>query len=181
MTLPNLISIARLFTVPFIVWLLIDGRYDTAFWLFLLAGLSDAVDGILARKLHMQSDLGGYLDPVADKTLMVSVYVTLGFMLEMPAYIVVAVVSRDILIIGAVMLSWIMDRPVAMKPLIISKANTVMQIVFCSLVLSDLAMNLGLANARLAIGYVVVGTTITSAVAYLVDWVAHMGEMETGE
>lgn len=161
--------------VPLVVWLLVEGDYELAFWTFLIAGMSDAVDGILARRLGMQSDLGAYLDPVADKALLVSIYVTLGFMLEIPAYVVIAVVSRDILIVGAVVLSWMLDQPVAMKPLLISKANTMMQIIFAGIVMADLALSVELGNPRHAIGYIVVGTTITSAIAYLVDWIAHMG------
>ena len=174
MTLPNIITIARLFAVPLLVWLLVDGRHELAFWLFVLAGVSDAADGILARRLNLQSLLGAYLDPVADKALLVSIYITLGFMLEIPAYIVIAVVSRDILIIGAVMLSWMMDRPVPMKPLVISKANTVVQIFFAGLVMADLALSVELANERVIFGVIVVGFTLTSALAYLVDWVSHM-------
>ncbi len=160
--------------VPLVVWLLVDGRYDLAFWTFLIAGLSDAVDGILARKLNMQSLLGAYLDPVADKALLVSIYVTLGFMLEIPAYIVIAVVSRDILIVGAVVLSWMMGQPMAMKPLVISKANTVAQIFFAGFVMADLGLPLEVSSERQILGVIVVLFTVTSAVAYLVDWIGHM-------
>ena len=164
--------------VPLVVWLLVDGRHDLAFWTFLIAGLSDAVDGIIARRLSMQSNLGAYLDPIADKALLVSIYVTLGLMLEIPAYIVIAVVSRDILIVGAVLLSWMLDQPVAMKPLVISKANTVAQIIFAGIVMADLGMTIDLGTERTILGVVVVGFTVTSAVAYLVDWVGHMAKAE---
>ena len=160
--------------VPLIVWLLIDGRYEWAFWTFLLAGLSDAVDGIIARRLSMQSELGAHLDPIADKALLVSMYVTLGFMFEIPAFIVIAVVSRDILIVGAVVLSWMLGQPVAMRPLVISKANTVVQILLAGLVLADLGLPVELSTERNIMGYLVVLTTISSAIAYLVDWVSHM-------
>lgn len=175
-TIPNIITIARLFIVPLIVWLLVDGQYEVAFWLFVIAGISDAVDGILARKLDMQSELGAHLDPIADKALLVSIYVTMGMMLEIPAWIVIAVVSRDILIVGAVVLSWMMDKPMAMKPLIISKANTTMQIIFAGIVLADLGSFAELSTERLILGYIVAFLTIGSAVAYLLSWLSHMGE-----
>lgn len=179
MTIPNIITIARLFLVPMIVWLLVDGRYDTAFWAFLAAGMSDAVDGIIARKFDMQSELGAHLDPLADKALLVSIYVTMGMMEEIPAWIVIAVVSRDILIVGAVILSWVMDQPVAMKPLVISKANTTMQIIFAGVVLADLGVMAELSTERMLLGYVVAALTISSAGAYLLSWLAHMGRSDS--
>lgn len=178
LTLPNIITIARMLMVPLLVWLLVEGRYDLAFWTFLVAGASDAVDGILARKFNMQSVLGTYLDPLADKALMVSIYVTLGFMLEIPTHVVIAVVSRDILIVGAVVLSWMLDQPVPMKPLMISKANTTVQILFAGLVLAELGAFLSLNGERDILGNVVVIFTVTSAVAYMVDWVGHMARAE---
>jgi cardiolipin synthase len=178
-TIPNIITIARLFLVPMIVWLLVDGRYETAFWAFLAAGMSDAVDGIIARKFDMQSELGAHLDPLADKALLVSIYVTMGMMEEIPAWIVIAVVSRDILIVGAVILSWVMDQPVAMKPLVISKANTTMQIIFAGVVLADLGVMAELSTERMLLGYVVAALTISSAGAYLLSWLAHMGRSDS--
>ena len=174
MTIPNIITIARLLMVPLLIWFLVEGQYDLALWTFLLAGVSDAIDGILARKFDMQSLLGSYLDPLADKVLLVSIYVTLGFMLEIPTHVVIAVVSRDILIVGAVMLSWMLDQPVPMKPLMISKANTTVQIIFAGLVLADLSQFLSMTNERDVLGMFVVIFTVASAVAYLVDWISHM-------
>ena len=75
-TIPNLITIGRLFLVPFTVWLIVQGDAVTAFWIFILAGISDAVDGFLARQFNLRSKLGAYLDPLADKVLLVSIYVT---------------------------------------------------------------------------------------------------------
>ena len=79
------------------------------------------------------SELGAYLDPIADKALLVSIYVTLGFAGQLPVWLVIAVVSRDILIVGAVVLSWMLSRPLSMQPLLISKANTFSQIVLAGL------------------------------------------------
>ena len=178
MTLPNIITIARLFMVPLVVWFLIDGRHELAFWTFMIAGISDAADGVLARRFNMHSLLGAYLDPVADKALLVSIYVTLGMMFEIPTFVVIAVVSRDILIVGAVMLSWMLDRPVPMQPLMVSKVNTVFQIVFAGLVMADLALAVELNGVRLVMGYVVFLSTVVSAGAYLVNWIGHMAISE---
>src|SRR5581483_2913763 len=88
-TIPNLISIGRLFLVPLTIWLLISARPDLAFWVFLLAGFSDALDGFLARRFNMKSDLGGYLDPLADKALLISIYVTFAALNEVHVWVTI--------------------------------------------------------------------------------------------
>lgn len=126
--LPNLISLARIGIVPVVIWALLDGRTDLALWLFLLAGVSDAVDGYLARRFDARTEFGGYIDPIADKALLMSVYVTLGHLGELPNWLVILVVFRDMLIVGGVILLQTMGYKVAMAPLLISKANTVAQV-----------------------------------------------------
>ena len=116
--------------MPVVVWAIASGQMLIAFLLFLAAGVSDAVDGYLAKRFGMTSELGAFLDPVADKVLIVSIYVALGITGVIPLWIVILVVSRDIMIVGAIMLSWLIDRPVEIKPHMISKANTALQIVF---------------------------------------------------
>ena len=111
-----------------VIWLMIDGRMQVAFMLFLIAGLSDGLDGYLAKRYAWQTELGAYLDPLADKALLVSIYVVLGLFAHLPVWLVIAVVTRDILIIGAILLSWLLAHPVPMRPLLVSKANTVAQI-----------------------------------------------------
>ena len=144
MNIPNSITLGRLVLVPLVVWLIIDHQMEAAFLLFLLAGLSDAADGYLAKRYGWNSELGAYLDPIADKALLVSIYVTLGFAGHLPVWLVIAVVSRDILIVGAVVLSWMLSRPLSMRPLLVSKANTLSQIVLAGLVLAELGLGLGL-------------------------------------
>ena len=114
--LPNLISLMRLLLVPLTVWLILSEAYGWAFTTFLVAGISDGVDGYLARRFDWRTRLGAYLDPLADKALVVSVFVTLGFLKLIPAWLVITVVSRDVLIIGAVLLSRLMDHPVRVAP-----------------------------------------------------------------
>ena len=179
-TLPNLISIGRLFLVPFTVWLIVQGDAVTAFWIFILAGVSDAVDGFLARQFNLRSELGSYLDPLADKVLLVSIYVTLAVLNEIPLWVTILIVSRDILIIGAVMLAGMLGQPVAMRPRVISKANTAAQIVLAGLVLGDLAFPPDLAMVRNVMVVLVGFLTIASTLVYAVDWVRHMGSDGTG-
>ena len=175
MTLPNFITLGRLVLVPVIIWLILSGRPGWAFTVFIVAGVSDAVDGFLARQLNVRSDLGAYLDPLADKALLVSIYVALTFLNQMPVWVTILVVSRDVFIIGGVILSWMMNQPMEMRPLAISKINTLAQILLAAVVLADLAFTLDLAWARTTLVYAVGILTIASAGFYLFDWVRHMG------
>ncbi len=178
MNIPNSLTLGRLVLVPLVVWLIIDHEMQAAFLLFLLAGLSDAADGYLAKRYGWDSELGAYLDPIADKALLVSIYVTLGFAGHLPVWLVIAVVSRDILIVGAVVLSWMLSRPVGMKPLLVSKANTLSQIVLAGLVLAELGLGLGLHGLVNLLVWVTGALTIVSAAAYFWEWLRHMASYE---
>src|ERR1700751_3194307 len=122
------------------VWAIMTGWMLAAFLLFLAAGVSDAVDGYLAKRFGMTSELGAYLDPLADKALIVSIYVTLGISGDIPRWLVILVVSRDIMIVAAVLLSWLVGKPLPMKPLLVSKLKTAGQIIFAGLVLASLGL-----------------------------------------
>jgi len=176
--IPNALTLARIILVPLIVWLIITHEMAAAFVLFLLAGLSDAADGYLAKRFGWHTELGAYLDPIADKALLVSIYVTLGFANHLPVWLVIAVVSRDILIIGAFILSWILSRPVTVYPLLVSKANTLAQLVLASLVLAELALGLGLELFVAVCIWVTGALTILSATVYFWVWLKHMASYE---
>ncbi len=178
MNIPNSLTLMRIVLVPLVVWLIITHEMLAAFLLFLFAGLSDAADGFLAKRYGWNSELGAYLDPIADKALLVSIYVTLGLAGQLPVWLVIAVVSRDILIIGAVVLSWMLSRPLSMKPLLISKANTFSQIVLAGLVLAELGLGLGLDELVHVLIWVTGALTIVSAAAYFVAWLRHMASYE---
>jgi cardiolipin synthase (CMP-forming) len=174
MNVPNIITIGRMLLVPFTVWCLITGQYGLAFAAFVAAGVSDGVDGYLARRYNWQTELGAYLDPLADKALLVSIYVVLAILKVIPVWLAIVVVTRDVLIVGAVILSWLMERPVVMKPLLVSKVNTVGQIAFAGLMLGLLALRLPHANIT-DIGTVIVASlTVASLGVYMRDWLRHM-------
>ena len=180
LTIPNAITIVRFLLVPAVIYALLAGRTDLALVGFVVAGISDGVDGFIARQFDQRSELGAYLDPVADKLLLVSVFVVLGYMGELPLWLVIAAVSRDALIIGAVMLSSLMGRPVEMKPLFVSKSNTAIQIVLAAVVLAELALATSFGILRP--GLIVASGLLTgaSAAAYLVGWLKHMaGDAES--
>ena len=141
LSIPNLITLGRILLVPVVVWAITAGEMRIAFVLFLAAGISDAVDGFLAKRFGMATELGAYLDPLADKAMIVSIYVALGIADAIPRWLVILVVSRDIMIVGAVILSWLVDKPMPLKPLLVSKLNTVAQIVLALLVLAALGFD----------------------------------------
>lgn len=178
MNIPNSITLLRIVLVPLVVWLIITHEMLAAFVVFLLAGLSDAADGFLAKRYGWHTELGAYLDPIADKALLVSIYVTLGFAGHLPVWLVIAVVSRDILIIGAVVLSWMLSRPLAMQPLLISKVNTCFQILLAGFVLGELGLGLGLYTLVKLLIWVTGALTILSAAAYFWGWLRHMTSYE---
>jgi cardiolipin synthase (CMP-forming) len=174
MNLPNLITIARILLVPVTVWLIISEAYGFAFLAFIVAGISDGVDGAIARRYGLRTELGAYLDPLADKALLVSIYVSLGMLKVLPAWLVILVVSRDILIVGAVILSRLIDRPLEMAPLMISKINTAAQIVFAGAVLGVLQLRIDIEPFLTAGMVVVAGLTVASGALYLREWLRHM-------
>ena len=173
--LPNIITMVRLCLAPVIVATITGGLWIEAFIGFLLAGLSDALDGWLAKKYSLQTELGAYLDPVADKTLLVSIYVALGISGAIPPWLAILVVFRDIMIIGAILISWVLGRPVRIAPLFISKVNTAAQIAFAAFVLATRAFGWSADLVYEAAVAAVAALTLASAGAYLVPWIRHMG------
>jgi cardiolipin synthase len=174
LSIPNLITLGRILLVPIVVWAISSGTMWIAFVLFVVAGISDAVDGFLAKRYNMTTELGRYLDPLADKALIVSIYLALGINGTIPRWLVILVVSRDILIVGGIMLSWLMGDPLKIKPLWVSKLNTAAQIVFACLVLGSIGFEIK-ADLLIEVTMVVVTcTTLLSIAAYVVEWMRHM-------
>jgi cardiolipin synthase (CMP-forming) len=178
LNLPNLITIGRILLVPVIVWAIGSGQMQVAFLVFLIAGVSDAVDGFLAKRLSMTSDLGAHLDPLADKALIVSIYVALGITEAIPRWLVILVVSRDILIVGGVMLAWFVGKPMRVKPVLVSKLNTAAQIVLACLVLGSLAFELAFRPLEYLVMAIVAALTLASIGFYVREWVLHMNASE---
>lgn len=170
--LANMVTLGRVILVPVIFWLLLVGATKAAFIAFFVAGISDAVDGFLAKRFGMKTELGAYLDPLADKLLIVSVYLALGFAAHLPSWLVIAVVSRDILIVLGIVIAWMMGQVVTIKPLGISKANTAAQILLASTVLADLGFSLGLEDVRTVLVWSTALLTVLSLAAYLGQWLA---------
>ncbi len=181
LSLPNFISLGRLLAVPVAVWLILTGKFGFAFWVFIAAGISDAVDGFLAKRLNAQTELGKVLDPLADKALLVAVYVTLGQAGHLPVWLVILVVFRDLLIVGGIILSHTLGRPVRMRPLKISKINTGAQIVLAGGILAVLGLDLRVDQLILPMVWLVAATTAISGGAYLVTWARFVTSAGDGE
>lgn len=180
MSIPNFITLCRLILTPVIIWLVLERQVGWAFWLFVVAGVSDALDGLIAKQFDRATRLGAYLDPIADKALLVSIYVTLGMTGGLPGWLVMLVVSRDLLIVGGVLLSFTLGYRLAMQPLMISKANTVAQITLAGLVLAQLGLSLAfLEPIVFYLLYLTAVTTAISGCAYIVDWVGAMSAAES--
>jgi cardiolipin synthase (CMP-forming) len=178
LSIPNIITLGRIILVPVVVWAIASNQMEIAFAVFVVAGVSDAVDGFLAKRFNLRSELGALLDPLADKALLVSIFVTLGVWGAIPRWIVILVVSRDIMIVGAVIISWLFEKPVAMKPSMVSKLNTVSQVGFAALVLASLGFGLEPVPYDLVLMILVTVFTLVSVALYLVEWVHHMSTIE---
>ena len=174
MTIPNYITIFRFLLVPFVLYCIFDGQMALALTGFILAGVSDGVDGFIARRFNQRSELGAYLDPIADKLLLVSVFGVFGYLGQLPLWLVYLVISRDAMIVGAVVLSTIMGNPVKMHPLMVSKVNTTVQIVLAGFVLADIAFALNDGKIEQYLVWLTALLTAASAAAYLVSWMRHM-------
>ena len=175
-----MITIARVLIVPVVFWLLLSGSTQAAFVLFVAAGASDAIDGYLAKRFGWQTELGAYLDPLADKLLVVSIFIALGVRGDLPSWLVITVVSRDMLIVIAVVLSWVLGHPFRIEPLVVSKANTAAQLVLASTVLADEGFNLGLDGFRQLLIWLTAGLTFASLAAYMRAWLRHMAGYQSG-
>lgn len=163
---PNALTILRLVSVPVTVWLMSAGELTAAFWLFVAAGVTDAVDGAVARLFDAKSRLGMWLDPLADKVLLVAVYLTMGVAGHIPLWLVVLVVLRDVLIVLYAVV-YVLAGAYSGTPLFISKINTAAQIMLAALVLAHLGPGWG-GPVLVEIFIIVVGVTTTaSGAAYL--------------
>ena len=165
-TLPNIVTFARLCAVPLAFWLVLEHRLAEAFFLFVAAGVSDAVDGWLARR-YGGNAIGAVLDPVADKTLLVTMYVTLAAVGVIPVWLAILVVFRDLLIVGGVIVLGVLGHPIVIRPLYISKLNTVFQILLIATTLLTSGFDLTIPYVAQGLAWVVAATTLASGAAYV--------------
>jgi len=168
--LPNLITFARIGLTPVLILFLHERDYASALAVFVLAGVSDALDGWIAKHFRLTTRLGAILDPLADKLLLVSAYVTLMLLGELPFWLVLCVVFRDILIVGGYLVYTTVVGPVRMHPSIFSKFNTLAQIGLVVLLLGQKALHLTYPALTDTMIFVVLATTVVSGVHYIWIW-----------
>jgi cardiolipin synthase (CMP-forming) len=176
--LPNLISLGRLLLVPLAIWLILRSRYGVAFWVFVVAGVSDALDGFIAKHFNRRTRLGALLDPIADKTLLVSVYVTLGWANQLWSSVVILVVFRDVMIIGGFLLIQAFAAQKRYDPLYISKINTGLQIALIAFVLARLGLGADWGNVDVVLSCAVIVTTVLSGLSYILRWTRILSRSE---
>lgn len=166
LNIPNIITFGRLCAVPIAIWITLQHRFEAAFFLFAAAGLSDAVDGWLARR-RGGTALGALLDPMADKALLVSMYVTLAVVNILPDWLAILVVFRDVLIVGGVLVLAVLGQPAQIRPLLISKVNTALQIVLVAVALCFAAFHLTAPVLAGVLIWAVAATTLASGGLYV--------------
>lgn len=168
--LPNLITMARIALVPVLILLLKDEKYAASLAVFVIAGVSDGLDGYIAKRFHFQSRLGSILDPIADKILLLCSYVMLVLLNHIPFWLMLTVVFRDLLIVGGYLIYTSMIGPVQMNPSWLSKFNTFLQISLVIIILGQQALGLVYAPLVEILVYGVLLSTVVSGVHYLWIW-----------
>jgi cardiolipin synthase len=168
LTVPNIITIARILLTPLFIIVLIQKRYPEALGIFVLAGLSDMADGLIARRWQQRSPLGTFLDPLADKLLMCSSFVTLAIYNHIPPWLAVIVISRDLVLIFGVTLFKLVNFPVVVRPSLAGKLSTATQVITVFLVLVVTAWNLS-PNFLIALFWLTGILTTISGIHYILQ------------
>ncbi len=171
---PNLLTTLRLAAAPATAGLLAGGHFDAAFGLFALAGLSDAADGFLAKRFGLSTRLGRLLDPVADKALMLAVFVTLAFFDDVPMWLATIVILRDLLILSGLAIAVASRAPISIKPVMAGKLCTATQVTYAAIHLASLAFGFSIAWLSPTDAYVTAGIAVASALAYSGIWFTAM-------
>lgn len=168
--IPNLITVFRFLLVPPVVLLLVNDRPGAALLLFGVAGLSDGLDGFLAKRYHWTSRLGALMDPLADKLLLVSSFVTLGWLGWLPHWLVVLVVLRDLVIVGGAIVFHMRVERLEAAPSLVSKLNTFAQILLVLVAIFNHGIQLIPVQWLDALVYLVLATTLWSGFDYVWTW-----------
>jgi cardiolipin synthase len=168
--IPNALCILRMLLVAPLAWLLIEERYLLTLIVFSIAAVTDALDGFLAKRYNWMSDLGKILDPLADKLLLVTVFVTLTFLGAVPLWLTIVVAARDGIITGGAIAYRAFIGPVGGNPTLVSKFNTLCQIVYLCVVVGARANDLQPGVAILVLSVLVLVTTLVSGYDYIITY-----------
>ena len=167
--IPNFLTLLRIVAIPLFLILLEDYRYGEALAVFVAAGITDGLDGAIARLTHTKTTLGAYLDPAADKLLLLSAFIALGFMHAVPRWLAVVVISRDVVIVlGYFLLFMLTQRTMQVKPSVFGKLSTFLQLTAVTLVLVSLwRADLAREPVRVVVFYVTGALTAVSGLQYM--------------
>jgi cardiolipin synthase len=168
--IPNLLTLLRAAAAPILIVLLEDKAFNLALLVFILAGVSDGLDGYIAKRYHFETRLGAILDPVADKVLLVSGFVMLTILDLIPLWLLVTVVFRDVLIVGGYLVLVTLNGNVQMQPSAVSKLNTVMQISLLAIILAQQAQWIAIPMLTTLLVAAVFVTTVISGAHYVWVW-----------
>ncbi|MBT8143200.1 MAG: CDP-alcohol phosphatidyltransferase family protein [Gammaproteobacteria bacterium] len=168
--IPNTLCVFRIVLVAPILWSITGGQYEIALLLFIVAGGTDALDGFLARQFDWHTELGGFLDPIADKLLMVFVMVWLALEQLVPLWLALILISRDIIIVSGALAYRLLIGPFAGSASGASKVNTAMQLLFVTAILAQAAYTLLPEVVIAVMGSLVFVTAIVSGLSYIRDW-----------
>lgn len=168
--IPNLITFLRLLLIVPIVWYFNLRAYGIVLILFVTAGASDALDGYLARRNQWTSHLGGWLDPLADKAMLVTVYILLAWHTLIPPWLLIAVIVRDLVILSGGLLYYFMIERVSAAPRLLSKFNTLMQIVLVVIILVGQSVWQMPQHWTDILVHTVLLTTVLSGLDYVITW-----------
>ena len=178
-SVPNVVTGLRLIAVPVVVVLMLSNSLATAFWVIVAAGISDGLDGYLAKRLDAVTRLGTYLDPLADKALLIALFVCLATLDLLPGWLVCLMILRDILIVGGVLLSRVTALSILIEPTTISKLNTFLQIFLGMWVLGQAVLGADVPYVAGSLILLVALTTLASGTLYLCRWTAGYGVTAT--
>jgi cardiolipin synthase (CMP-forming) len=163
--IPNILTVLRILIIPLFVILLIRDLHGYALLLFVFAGISDGLDGLIARMFNQRSDLGAILDPIADKLLLTAAYLSLGILKDIPGWLAVVVISRDVLIVTGIGVLTFCGIHFAIRPSLISKWTTVVQILTVAVTLLELSFQ-GAATVLRVLCWATAAMTVTSGLHY---------------
>lgn len=135
MNLPNSLTVLRILLIPFFIEFLISGQYQWALWTLLAAGVTDVLDGAIARGMNQRTKLGVYLDPLADKLFVIAAFVTLSALHFVPGWAALVVVSRDLIIVAGTLLLHVTQTPIEVAPTALGKGTTLTQLAYLALAL----------------------------------------------
>lgn len=170
MNIPNTLTVLRMLLVPGLIWLLLKEAYGAALWVFVVAGVSDGLDGFIAKKFNQCTRLGSVLDPLADKLLVVSSVVVLAWVGRLPLWLVLLIVARDLVIVGGAVAFYLRAGQVEMDPSFLSKLNTFVQLCLIFTVLAQAAGMVRLAGVLPLLFGLTGLTTFLSGAHYGVVW-----------